>query len=160
MNEPTFVYTTYIHASAGAVWRGLIDPAFTGRDWGVEPISEWRVGSPLIWKEGDATISDADQVVLEAAPPRRLAYTWHTFSMDWARTHGFDQGLVDLLSAEPRSRVLFEIDEVEDGVVKLTLTHTFGTAGKLREMCSQAWPRLLGELKTLLEIDAGERSPV
>ena len=113
MNEPIFVYTTYIHASAAAVWRGLIDPALTGRYWGVELISDWSVGSPLTWKEGDATISDPDQLVLEAEPPRRLAYTWHSFSMDWARTHGFDQELVDLLAAEPRSRVLFEIDEVE-----------------------------------------------
>jgi uncharacterized protein YndB with AHSA1/START domain len=160
MNEPIFVYTTYIHASAAAVWRGLIDPALTRRYWGVELISDWSVGSPLTWKEGDATISDPDQLVLEAEPPRRVAYTWHSFSMDWARTHGFDKEMVDLLSAEPRSRVLFEIDEVEDGVVKLTLTHTFGTAGKLHEMCSQAWPRLLGELKTLLEMDAGELPPV
>ena len=105
MNEPIFVYTTYIHASAAAVWRGLIDPALTGRYWGVELISDWSVGSPLTWKEGDATISDPDQLVLEAEPPRRLAYTWHSFSMDWARTHGFDQELVDARPVELAARM-------------------------------------------------------
>ena len=70
--------------------------------------------------------------------------------MEWARTHGFEADLVDQLSAEPRSTVTFDL-HTEGDVVKLTLTHTFGPAKTLREMCSQGWPRLLADLKTLLE---------
>jgi DNA-binding transcriptional ArsR family regulator len=158
-NDPSFVYTTYIHASPAVVWAGLTDAAFTKSYWGVELLSDWTPGSELTWREGDATISDPEQVVLECDPPRRLAYTWHTFNMDWAATHGFDQELVDRLAAEPRSRVRFEIDETDDGQVKLTVIHTFGTADTVREMCTQGWPRLLADLKTLLETDSSAPMP-
>ncbi len=151
MANTVFSYTTYIHADAQQVWVGLTDPAFTKRYWGVELVSDWRKGSSLVWCEGGATISDPGRVVLEADRPNRLAYMWHTFSDEWAATHGFDHELAKRLAAEPRSHVLFEIEPVEAGLVKLTLTHTFGAAGTLREMCSQGWPRLLAELKTLLE---------
>jgi DNA-binding transcriptional ArsR family regulator len=33
MDQTTFVYTTYIHATPEKVWNGLTDPAFTTRYW-------------------------------------------------------------------------------------------------------------------------------
>jgi uncharacterized protein YndB with AHSA1/START domain len=101
-------------------------------------------------------MEDQEQKVLVSDRPRRLSYTWHTFNMEWARTHGFDQELVDKLSAEPRSSVVFDIEPVEAGLVKLTLTHTFGSPGTLSDMCAEGWPMLLSKLKTLLEIGAGQ----
>ena len=33
MDQTTFVYTTFIHATPERVWQGLTDPAFTSRYW-------------------------------------------------------------------------------------------------------------------------------
>lgn len=158
MSNHTFVYTTYIHAQPERVWDGLTNPEFTNLYWGVALESDWQKGSPVIWHEGDATIEDPEQKVLISERPRRLSYTWHTFNLEWARTHGFDQELVDKLSSGPRSYVLFDIEPLEDGLVKLTLTHTFGSPGTLSQMCAEGWPMLLSKLKTLLETGALPRA--
>jgi DNA-binding transcriptional ArsR family regulator len=159
MSDSAFVYTTYIYAQPEDVWLGLTDPKFTKLYWGVVLESDWKTGSPLIWHEGDARIEDPEQKVLDSDPPRRLSYTWHAFNMDWARTHGFESDLVERLAAEPRSHVVFDIEVVKDGLVKLTLTHTFGARGTLYEMCAEGWPQLLAGVKTLLEtgsLDSGK----
>ena len=38
------------------------------------------------WDQRGVTIADPEQVVLEADPPRRLSYTWHTFSPELAES--------------------------------------------------------------------------
>lgn len=151
---PVFRYVTYIRSTPDAVWRALTLPEFTERYWGVALASDWTDGSPLTWREGTATIVDPEQVVLEADRPRRLAYTWHTFDRAWADTLGIAEDVVAELAAEPRSHVLFELEASDDGLVKLTLTHTFGIDGRLRTMVSDGWPRILSGLKSLLEVDA------
>ena len=35
MDKPEFVYTTYIRTTPEQLWRGLTDPAFTRRYWGL-----------------------------------------------------------------------------------------------------------------------------
>ena len=99
-NETSFVYTTYIHATPERVWQGLTDPTFTERYWrhpksgGVSYRTDWQKGSAydVAYDEVGLVISNAEQVVLESDPPRRLAYTWHTFSPEWAAAHQFDDG--------------------------------------------------------------------
>lgn len=157
MGKPSFVYTTYIKTTPEQLWQALIDPAFTSRYWGVSFESEWTVGAPITWREGGATIADPEQVVLEYDPPRRLAYTWHAITPEWAAAHGFDDELVARLASEPRSKVTFDI-EPQGEVVKLTVTHDgFEPGSTLLEMVSQGWPYLLSDLKTLLE--TGETLP-
>src|SRR3954469_19219070 len=46
VDEPTFVYSTYIRTTPEQLWRALTDPAFTQRYWGVTFDSDWRPGSP------------------------------------------------------------------------------------------------------------------
>ena len=130
-NETTFVYTTYIHATPERVWQGLTDPTFTERYWrhpksgGVSYRTDWQKGSTydVAYDEVGLVISDAEQVVLESDPYRRLAYTWHTFSPEWAAAHGIDEATVAAWRAEPRSKVAFDIEEAGEGVVKLTVVH-------------------------------------
>ena len=106
-NDPTtFVYSTYIQATPERVWRGLTDPEFTRRYWrhptagGVSMVSDWQKGSTydLIYDEASLVIENAEQVVLESDPYRRLAYTWHTFSPEWAALHGFDEETAAVLA--------------------------------------------------------------
>ncbi len=68
-------------------------------------------------------VSHPEQVILESDPYRRLSYTWHTFSPEWAAAHGIDEEAAAAWRAEPRSKVAFDIEEVGQGVVKLTVVH-------------------------------------
>ena len=81
----------------------------------------------------------------EADPPRRLVQTWH--ALFGAET-----------AAEPPTRLIWEIEEVERGVATLTVTHELDGApqtaaivgGEHPEM-GGGWSFVLSDLKTLLE---------
>jgi uncharacterized protein YndB with AHSA1/START domain/DNA-binding transcriptional ArsR family regulator len=151
MDKPEFVYTTYIRTTPERLWAALTEPAFTKRYWDTEIESDWTTGAPMAWGHGPVVVRDPDQVVLEADPPRRLSYTWHTFSEDWARAWDIDEDLRARIAAEPRSRVTFEL-EPDGPLVKLTVVHDgFEPGSTVAEMVSGGWPRVLAELKTLLE---------
>ncbi|MEV6578759.1 SRPBCC family protein [Streptomyces sp. NPDC051582] len=156
MDSTTFLYTTYIRTTPERLWRALTEPAFTDRYWGVSFESDWAKGSGLVWKQGGATMADAEQVVLVCEPFRRLSYTWHTFTEEWARAVGISEEVRTRIAAERRSTVTFDA-EPEGELVKLTVTHEFDADGILHGMCSQGWPPILSSLKTLLE--TGEPLP-
>jgi uncharacterized protein YndB with AHSA1/START domain len=96
-------------------------------------------------------IEDPAQVVLEADPPRRLSYTWHTFTPELARAVGNDEETFAAAAAEPRSKVTFEI-EPAGAVVRLTVLHEgFPVDSRAAQLVSSGWPQVLSKLKTLLE---------
>jgi DNA-binding transcriptional ArsR family regulator/uncharacterized protein YndB with AHSA1/START domain len=158
--DTTFVYTTYIHATPEKVWHGLTDPAFTKEYWrhptagGVEMRTDWKKGSTydVTYEQTGLVISHPDQVILESDPYRRLAYTWHTFTPEWAAAHGIDDDRRAEWAAEPRSRVAFDIEDAGRGVVKLTCVHDgFEPGSAVLQGISGGWPAVLSALKTLLE---------
>jgi DNA-binding transcriptional ArsR family regulator/uncharacterized protein YndB with AHSA1/START domain len=158
--DTTFVYTTYIHATPEKVWKGLTDPAFTKQYWrhptagGVEMQTDWKKGSTydVTYEESGLVVSDPEQVILESDPYRRLAYTWHTFTPDWAAAHGIDQATAAEWGAEPRSRVAFDIEDGGNGVVKLTVVHDgFEPGSAVLQGVSGGWPAVISALKTLVE---------
>src|SRR5215468_9681483 len=71
---------TYNRTTPERLWAALTEPAFTARYWDTEIETDWKAGSPMAWVNGSVVVRDAEQVVLESDPPRRLSYTWHTFS--------------------------------------------------------------------------------
>jgi len=155
-----FVYTTYIQAAPERVWRGLTDPAVTNRYWRHQTAgpktfhSDWKKGSTWDLEHRDVglVVSDPEQVILESDPYRRLAYTWHTFTPEWAAKVGMDETTAETWRAEPRSKVAFDIEDVGKGVVRLTVTHDgFLPGSDVLEGISQGWPAVLSSLKTLLE---------
>lgn len=163
MEPNSFVYTTYIKATPEQVWRGLTDPAFTTRYWrhpeagGLTFASDWGKGSTydLVYDETGLVVSDPAQVVLESDPYRRLAYTWHTFTPEWAAAHGFDDESAAAWRAGPRSKVAFDIEDAGGNVVKLTVVHDgFAPDSPVLEAVSGGWPAVLSSLKSLLETDA------
>ncbi len=155
MEETTFVYTTYIHATPERVWLGLTDPVFTKRYWGgVSFPSDWAKGSTydVAYEESGLVISDPAQVVLESDPYRRLAYTWHTFTSAWGAFHGKTEEEVARWSSESRSKVAFEIEDAGGGVVRLTVVHDgFDPGSEVLQGISGGWPAVMASLKTLLE---------
>jgi len=153
VSNTQFVYTTYVRTTPERLWQALTDPAFTRRYWGVQLLSEWRKGSPVTWEENGVVIADPEQVVLESDPPRRLAYTWHTFTPQWAAGAGIDDETLARLAGEPRSKVTFDV-EPDGDQVRLTVAHSdFLPGSTVLEMVSTGWPRLLSDLKSLLEAD-------
>ncbi|NUR83163.1 MAG: metalloregulator ArsR/SmtB family transcription factor [Nonomuraea sp.] len=152
LEEPmSFVYTTYIRTTPERLWQALTEPAFTGRYWGTEFKTDWKPGSPMAWTQEGVTVEDPEQVVLEAEPYSRLAYTWHTFTPEWAASVGVDEALRAQFAAEPRSKVTFTLEPVGDQV-KLTVVHDgFPEGSKVLEAITEGWPQILSALKTLLE---------
>ena len=61
--------------------------------------------------------------MLEAEPYRRLSYTWHTFTPEWADAFDLTDETRERLAAEPRSKVTFEIEPLDGEQVKLTVVH-------------------------------------
>jgi uncharacterized protein YndB with AHSA1/START domain len=97
-------------------------------------------------------------VVLEAEPYRRLAFTWHTLTPEWADALDLTEQTRERLAAEPRSRVTFDIEPLDGEQVKLTVVHDgLAPDGVLASMIGNGWPRVLSNLKTLLE--TGETLP-
>jgi DNA-binding transcriptional ArsR family regulator/uncharacterized protein YndB with AHSA1/START domain len=147
----SFVYKTFIKTTPEQLWRGLTEPAFTKRYWNNELVTDWKPGSPMTWNLHGQTIEDPEQVVVEADPYRKLSYTWHTFTPGLAAQFGFDDELLAKLSAERRSTVTFEIEDLGSHV-KLTVIHDdFEPDSTAITMVSEGWPHVLSDLKTLLE---------
>ena len=88
----SFTYPIYIQATSEKVWQGLTEPALMKRCWrhrraGEKTfISDWKQGSTydMLHEEVALVVSDPEQVILESDPYRRLSYTWHTITPEWA----------------------------------------------------------------------------
>jgi uncharacterized protein YndB with AHSA1/START domain len=146
MKKPEFVYVTYIATTPQKVWQALVDTDVMREYW-IGPdggcarvnVSDWRPGSR--WEHqrvDDARTVDIVGKVVESAPPRRLVLTW-------ARPGDAEED-------SKHSRVTFDIEPHSDGLVRLTVTHEDleRDPGMLAGI-SGGWPKVLSNLKTLLE---------
>jgi uncharacterized protein YndB with AHSA1/START domain len=134
----TFVYVTYIRTTAEKLWTALTDPQFTKQYWfGVTADSDWKIGSPWKLTFPDGRVADTGEI-LESDPPKRLVIKWRNeFRPE--------------LKAEGYSRCVMEL-EPADGIVKLTITHSIDQPkAKFIEAVSGGWPKILSNLKSLLE---------
>jgi len=109
----------------------------------------------MTWHQRGVTIADAEQRVVESDPYHRLSYTWHTFTPELADALDFTDDTRARLATEPRSKVTFEIEALDDEQVKLTVVHDdLEPDGMTRSLISGGWPRVVANLKTLLETGA------
>jgi uncharacterized protein YndB with AHSA1/START domain len=132
---PTYVYVTYIRATAEQVWRALTDADLTARYWGHANISDWQPGSPWEHQRIDGSgVADVVGKVLTAEPPNRLAIT-------------FDDSPSE--DREP-SVVTFFVEPHQD-IVRLTVTHENLPNPEMFNGISSGWPAVLSNLKSLLE---------
>jgi uncharacterized protein YndB with AHSA1/START domain/DNA-binding transcriptional ArsR family regulator len=152
VESTSFAYTTYIKTTPERLWQALTDPAFTRRYWGgLEFATDWQPGSPFTMHHGGVSLEDPQQRVLEADPPRRLSYTWHKMTPEFAASWGLDADFARRLENEPRSKVTFELEPAGE-VVKLTVIHDDLEPGSLTlQSISGGWPVVFSALKTLLE---------
>jgi uncharacterized protein YndB with AHSA1/START domain/biotin operon repressor len=157
VSDTEFVYVTYIRTDADTLFRALTEPEFTRRYWGATLVSDWQVGSPLRWEEGDSTIEG--QEILASDPPRLLSYSWHRPDVLHQDHTGWTDEQIAAGQQEPRSKVTFTITDADEGTVVLRVVHDGFVPGSLMlDAISGGWPAILASLKTLLE--TGEPLPV
>jgi len=141
MSKSTFAYVTFIRTTAERLWEALVTPEFMRQYWfDMHCESDFKTGSPWKLVFPDGRIADMGEIV-EADPPRRLVIKWHN---QWKEE----------LKAEGPSLCSFTIEAVPDNakVVKLSVLHSMERDGsKLIVAVSGGWPRILSNLKTLLE---------
>ena len=137
-NKSEFIYTTYIKTSPEKLWAALINPEFQRQYWfGVTFETSWIAGSSWQMRYPDGRLTDSGEII-EAEAPRRLVLKWLN---EWGPE----------LKAEGYSLCIMEIEPM-DKAVKLTVTHTMERPeSKLIGAVSGGWPRILSNLKSLLE---------
>ena len=133
---PTYVYVTYIRASAEQVWHALTDADLTARYWGHANVSDWQPGSTWEHRRVDGSgLVEIVGRVLEAEPPTRLVITF------------------EKPGDEPPGgpSVVTFLVEPHDGIVRLTVTHENLADQAMLSGISYGWPAVLANLKSLLE---------
>jgi uncharacterized protein YndB with AHSA1/START domain len=142
MARSTFVYVTYIRTTPERLWSALTDDAeFMKQYWfGMHCDSQWTPGSA--WK----LVSPAGQVldagaIVEAEPPRRLVIRWQHQNTPELKAEGDSLCTIEL---EPTGTA-----------VKLSITHTMERdPSTLITAVSGGWPKIISNLKSLLETGA------
>jgi uncharacterized protein YndB with AHSA1/START domain len=152
MTKPHFVYVTYIRSTPEKVWAALTDPQTTKKYWfGITAESDFKPGSPWALKFEDGRTADTGEI-LEADPPRRLVIRWRNEFKPEIKAAGWSRCTmeVELVDYYPR----YAERTVDGGkAVKLTITHEAETeaGAPLIEAVSTGWPKVLSNLKSLLE---------
>jgi uncharacterized protein YndB with AHSA1/START domain len=142
MARSTFVYVTYIRTTPEQLWSALTDDVeFMKQYWfGTHCESSWTPGSSWKMVHADGSISDAGEIV-ESEAPRRLVIRWqHQIKPE--------------LKAEGESLCTMEL-EPSGKAVKLSITHTIEREpSTLIAAVSGGWPKIISNLKSLLETGA------
>jgi uncharacterized protein YndB with AHSA1/START domain len=133
-----FVYVTYIKTTAERLWQALTTAAFIQQYWfGMHCECDWQVGSSWRLLFADGRVADTGEVVQSDAP-KRLEIKWRNEFREELKAEGY-------------SYCSFAIETVGDAV-KLTVTHSIDhPESKLIVAVSGGWPKVLSNLKSLLE---------
>jgi uncharacterized protein YndB with AHSA1/START domain/DNA-binding transcriptional ArsR family regulator len=134
---PSYVYVTYIRASAEQVWQALTDADLTAQYWGHANVSDWQPGSAWEHRRVDGSGKvDVTGHVIKAEPPTRLVITF--------------EDAPNAKSPREPSVVTFLVEPNQD-IVRLTVTHENLPNQAMLSGISHGWPAVLANLKSLLE---------
>jgi uncharacterized protein YndB with AHSA1/START domain len=138
MADSTFIYVTYIRTTPKELWRALTTPEFIGQYWlGATAEAEWKKGGAWKLVFPDGRVADSGEIV-DFEPERLLAIKWRN---EWSAEY----------KAEGWSMCTMELEQV-DQAVKLTVSHTMERENaKFIGAVGGGWPRILSNLKSLLE---------
>ena len=139
-NKLTAKATNTINASASRVWEALTNPKLIKQYlFGAEVISDWKEGSPIIYKgiyEGK-TYEDKGSV-LKVEPEKLLLIT------HWSPLSGSPD------TPENYHKVSYEL-AVENGNTQLTITQDNNSSEEEQEQNAKFWKMVLDGMKKLLE---------
>jgi uncharacterized protein YndB with AHSA1/START domain len=151
------VYRVWIKATPQAIWDAITKPEWTDRygyggtvDYDLTPGARYEVQAGTGMQAMGVTGPVVDGEIVEADPPRRLVQTWRLVMDDELKAEGF-------------TRLTYEIEEIEGGATRLTVTHDLTGAPALASMVAGesedagaggGWAWVLSDLKSLLETGA------
>lgn len=136
-----FVYVTYIKTTPEKLWAALTKPEFIKEYWfGVTIETEWKPGSSWRMLFEDGRLADSGEI-LECVPGELVVIKWRN---EWKPE----------LKEEGYGLCRMEI-EAAGAATKLTVTHSIDVSdSKYIGAVSGGWPKILSNLKSLLETGA------
>ncbi len=145
MSKPAFVYVTYIRTTPEKLWAALTDPQTVGRYWfGMAVECDWKPGSPWRLEFRDGRTADSGEII-EAVAPKRLVIRWRNEFRPELKAEGYSRCTMEIEMAE-------YYPDCGGRAVKLTVTHEMeGDGTKFIAAVSGGWPKILSNLKSLLE---------
>jgi uncharacterized protein YndB with AHSA1/START domain len=138
-----------IDASAAKVWEALTTASIIKQYFfGTTAISDWNVGSPLIFKgEWEGKTYEDKGTILEKIPLKLFRYSY------WSSMSGIED------KPENYVTITYELEEQNDQTL-LTITQENIPDEKTRQHSEQNWNKVLGDLKQLLEKKSVPREKV
>ncbi len=132
--------TTTIHAPASKVWDAITQPDLIKQYmFNTEVISDWKVGSPIIYRgKWQGKPFEDKGKILKVEPEKRLVSThWSPLS-----------GVPD--TPENHHTVAYELSE-KDGGTEVTISQDNNATEKEKMESERNWKTILDGLKKLLE---------
>lgn len=133
-----FVYVTFIRTTPEALWAALMSPEFMRKYWfNMHFDTDWTTGSSWKLMFPDGRVADTGEIA-EIDPGKRLVLKWRNEFKPELKAEGYSQCVMQL---EPMGNA-----------TKLTITHSIDVEdAKLIDAVSGGWPKILSNLKSLLE---------
>lgn len=131
---------TTIHAPASKVWDAITRPHLIKQYlFGTDVISDWKVGSPIIYKgEWQGKAFEDKGTILEMEPQKTL------ISTHWSPLSGVPD------TPENYHQVTYSLLE-QNGETEVTITQDNNASEQEKEHSEQNWKQVLEGLKNLLE---------
>lgn len=129
-----------INASPSRVWEGLTNPDLVRQYlFGAEVVSDWKVGSPLIYRgEWEGSMYEDTGEIIQIEPGKLLQATYYSPLT----------GLPDL--PENYMLITYALEETPTGT-QLTVTQARCRSEEARAQSESNWQMVLANLKQLLE---------
>jgi len=141
-SKPRTVNRIAIKARPEQIWQALTDPAKTSKFWFNCSIrTDWETGASFELWDANEGEKEAEGIILELDPPRKLAMSWRFLSMPNTDNDG-------------PSRMTWEIEAHAEmqGVTLVTVIHDdYADAAATARVLENGIPIVLSGMKTLLE---------
>ena len=136
--ESRFVYVTFIRTTPEKLWSSLTDANEMKEYWfGMHFKTQWKTGAEWQMVFPDGRVADTGEI-LEVERPKRIRLKWRNEFRPELKAEGFAQCTLEI--------------EPVGAAVRLTITHTIERAdSKFIRAVSGGWPKILSNLKSLLE---------
>jgi uncharacterized protein YndB with AHSA1/START domain len=139
-NSITGSVSISINVPAAKVWEALTTPSIIKQYFfGTDAVSDWKVGSPLIFKgEWEGKQYQDKGTILESVPNKLFKYSY------WSSMSGKED------KPENYADVTYTLAE-NNNATTLTVTQENIPDEKTKEHSEQNWKKVLEDLKKLLE---------
>ena len=136
----TLTTSVVINASRAKVWDAVINPEIIKQYlFGTEAISEWKVGSSILYKGQWEGKSYEDKGIIVAMEPEKLFQYKY-----WSSMSGTED------KPENYADITYELIEVEEGI-QFQLTQSGIATQEMYDHSKNNWQMVLGGMKKILE---------